>query len=72
MTYTIVLERADDGTWSGLAPDLPGLLLVGDTRDQLLATAPDAIADYLDAMRDLGLPTTAPGEFVAQVSVTAA
>jgi predicted RNase H-like HicB family nuclease len=72
MTYTIVLERADDGTWNGLAPDLPGLLLVGDTRDQLLATAADAIADYLDAIRDCGLPTTAPSEFVAQVTVPAA
>jgi predicted RNase H-like HicB family nuclease len=72
MTYTIVLEQADDGTWSGLAPDLPGLLFVGDTREQLLATAPDAIADYLDAMRDLGLPANAPGEFVAQVTVPAA
>jgi predicted RNase H-like HicB family nuclease len=72
MTYTIVLEKADDGTWSGHAPDLPGLLLVGDTRDQLLATAPDAIADYIDAMRDCGLPMNPPGEFVAQVTVPAA
>ena len=44
-TYTILLEGRDDdgGGWTGLVPDLPGLLLMGDTRDELLSTASDAI-----------------------------
>jgi predicted RNase H-like HicB family nuclease len=54
--YTIVLERGDDGGWGAMAPDLPGLLLLGDSRDEVIAQAPDAIADYLDAMREAGFP----------------
>jgi antitoxin HicB len=73
-TYTILLEGRDDdgGGWTGLVPDLPGLLLMGDTRDELLATASDAIADYIDAMREQGLRVPEPGESVATVTVPAA
>jgi len=55
-TYSIFLERADDGSWSGLVPALPGLLLAADTQEELVRTAPDAILDYLDAMREDNLP----------------
>ncbi len=56
MRYTIVLERGDDGGWGAMAPDLPGLLLLGDSREEVIAQAPDAIADYLDSLRESGLP----------------
>ena len=61
-TYSIILERANDGGWSAFAPDLPGLVLAADTREQLLAGAPAAIADHLDALRDEHLPVPEPGE----------
>ncbi len=60
MTYTIILEQGDDGGWAATAPDLPGLLLAADTREELLATAPAAIADHLDALRAEGLPVPEP------------
>lgn len=60
MTYTVLLERGDDGGWAGMAPDLPGLLLLGDSREEVVAQAPGAIADYLDAMRDSGYPIPEP------------
>ena len=60
--YPILLERADDGGWSAIAPDLPGLLLAADTREELLASAPGAIADHLDALRDQNLPVPKPGQ----------
>ena len=67
--YPIILERADDGGYSAVAPDLPGLLLAADTREQLLAQAPGAIADYLDALREQNLPVPSPGEVeIVQVS----
>jgi hypothetical protein len=46
-----------------------GLRGMGKT---VLLRLPDAIADYLDAMRECGLPTAVPGEFVVQVTVPAA
>jgi predicted RNase H-like HicB family nuclease len=59
MTYTVLLEGGDDG-WGGIVPDLPGLLVLGDTRDDVIAQAPDVIADYLDALRDDGDPIPKP------------
>ncbi len=60
MTYTVLIERGDDGGWAGMAPDLPGLLLLGDSREEVVAQAPGAIADYLDSMRDSGHPAPEP------------
>jgi len=69
MTYTIVLEQADDGGWCAMAPDLPGLLLMGDTREQIIEEAPEIIADYFDAMQEDGHPIPEPGRFAVDVTV---
>lgn len=45
-----------------MAPNLPGLVLVGDTREELLEKAPAATADHLDALRDEQLPVPSPTE----------
>jgi predicted RNase H-like HicB family nuclease len=67
--YPIIIERADDGGWSAIAPDLPGLVLAADTRDELLAQAPGAIADHIDALREQNLPVPSSGEVeLVQVS----
>ncbi len=61
MTYTILIEKNERGDgWAALAPDLPGLLLIGDTREALLDDAPGAITDYLDTLRAEGLPVPKP------------
>ena len=60
--YPILLERGQDGGWSATAPNLPGLLLAGDTREELLEKAPGAVADYLEALRDEKLPIPPPTE----------
>jgi predicted RNase H-like HicB family nuclease len=60
VTYTIEFEQAPHGDWNALVPDLPGLLLVGDTREAILADAPDVILDYLDALREDGITPPRP------------
>lgn len=72
MTYTIVFERSEDGGWSGYAPDLPGLLLAADTREELLSQARGAVEDYLEALAERGLPQPPVGEHVVTVEVGAA
>lgn len=69
MTYTIVLERGEDDAWSGYAPDLPGLLLLGDTREGLIRDAAAAISDYLEVMRERGLAPGKVGEHIANIAV---
>ena len=68
LTYSIVPERSHDGSWWAIAPDLPGLLMYGQTREELLASAPDAIADYLKAMREDDQPVPAPGTYEIDLS----
>jgi predicted RNase H-like HicB family nuclease len=68
-TYTLVLEQAEDGGWGAMAPDLPGVLLMGDTREQIISEAPEIIADYFDAMCEDGHPIPEPGWFAVQITV---
>src|SRR5438128_2480971 len=35
MDYAVVIERADDGSYSAYVPDLPGCVACGDTRDEV-------------------------------------
>jgi len=70
VTYTIILEQAPGGDWNALVPDLPGLLLAGNTREELLAAAPGAILDYLDVLLEDGEEIPRPASEAAQVTVT--
>jgi predicted RNase H-like HicB family nuclease len=46
--YTIELEQAGDGGWSGMINEMPGLLLMGKSIDALLASVPEAVSLYLE------------------------
>lgn len=70
MTYTIIMEAAPGGGWNALVPDLPGLLLAGETKDALLANAPGAVLDYVEAMRESGNPVPRAATEAAHVTVT--
>ncbi|MDQ6925407.1 MAG: type II toxin-antitoxin system HicB family antitoxin [Candidatus Eremiobacteraeota bacterium] len=69
MTYLIVPERSHDGSWWAPAPDLPGLPMYGNAREEL-ASAPDAILDYLDAIRDYGHPVPVPETHCPETSAS--
>ena len=72
MTYILLLERGHKGGWGGMVPDLPGLLILGETREDVIEQAPDVIADYIDAMREAGLPIPEPGGLAVPIVVSAA
>ena len=52
--YAIIYERAGDGTWSALIPDLPGVWSIGKTIPQARANVLDAAAGWLEIHRELG------------------
>lgn len=56
--YDVVLIPEDEGGFSVTVPDLPGVYTQGETRDEALAMAKEAIEVYLDSLADDGL---APG-----------
>jgi predicted RNase H-like HicB family nuclease len=60
MRYPIAIEPGDENTAFGVVvPDLPGCFSAGDTLDEAMAGAEEAIALWIDATIDAGdaIPT---------------
>jgi antitoxin HicB len=55
-TYTVLFEPAEEGGYVVTCPALPGLVTEGDTLKEARAMARDAIALYLESLRDDDLP----------------
>lgn len=70
MKYRIVLEQDEDGVFVAEAPALPGCITQGDTREQALANAKEAVELYLESLRENGEPVPPPME-EATIEVTA-
>jgi antitoxin HicB len=56
LKYTILLERNEEGGYTVTVPSLPGCITQGATWDEAIAHGREAIAGYLEALRDLGKP----------------
>ena len=66
MRYTVVLKSEPDGGYVVVVPALPGCVTQGDTREQALQNAQEAIEAYIEDCRAAGdpVPTEAGREFV--------
>jgi predicted RNase H-like HicB family nuclease len=49
-TYSVVLEEDEEGGFVVHVPALPGCHTEGDTREQAIAMAQDAIAGYVESL----------------------
>lgn len=58
--YVVIFEQADDGGWGAYLPDLPGVVALGDTRDEVAMRIQEALQAYADEMRMLGRELPAP------------
>lgn len=54
--YTVIIEPADDGTFSVCVPDLPGCVSTGTTREDAIESIREAIHGHVQTLRDLGEP----------------
>jgi predicted RNase H-like HicB family nuclease len=57
--YLVVIEREGD-SWGAYCPDLPGLGVVGDSREEVERLIREAIGLHLDALRRSGDPIPPP------------
>jgi predicted RNase H-like HicB family nuclease len=71
MTYTVIYEKGPT-SWGAYVPDLPGVISVGDSRDEVERLIHEAIEFHLDGMRDEGKPIPAPSSFAGVVEVDSA
>jgi antitoxin HicB len=55
--YTVILNpEPEDGGYTVRVPALPGCNTQGDTREEALANAQEAIEGYLESLKELGRP----------------
>jgi predicted RNase H-like HicB family nuclease len=54
MDYLVVIERANDGSYSAYVPDLPGCVACGDTADEARDLIEEAVKLHIEAMREHG------------------
>jgi predicted RNase H-like HicB family nuclease len=59
MTYTVIYEQGI-ASWGAYVLDLPGVITVGDTREEVEQLIPEAIAFHLEGLRDEGQPIPLP------------
>lgn len=66
MRYPIAIEPGTDKTAFGVVvPDLPGCFSAGDTLDEALAAAEEAVAAWIDAALDAGEAVPPPSSLDA-------
>jgi predicted RNase H-like HicB family nuclease len=58
--YLVIIEQADDGSFSAYLPDVPGCVSCGDTIEEAKANIQEALDFHLDGMRRAGLPIPIP------------
>lgn len=58
--YVAVLERGPNGTFSAFFPDLPGCVTAGDTADETMIGAGEALALHVEGMLAEGLDLPQP------------
>ena len=56
LRYLINLEKNEDGGYTVTVPVLPGCITQGDTWEEAVANAQEAISGYIDTLKDLGKP----------------
>jgi predicted RNase H-like HicB family nuclease len=72
LQYNVFLEPDPDGGYVAVVPALPGCYSQGDTVEEALANARDAIVLTIEDLRERGEPIPDPaGELVRQVAVGA-
>ena len=69
MKYVVVYEQTPNG-WSAYAPDLPGCVAAGDTRDEVEPLIREAIELYIEAVHEKGEPVPQPGAWSGSVEVS--
>ncbi len=69
--YTVVVEPAEEGGYIASVPALPGCVTQGESLEEAMIMAKDAIEGYLEVLKDRGedIPTEPEGTFITRISI---
>jgi predicted RNase H-like HicB family nuclease len=71
MEYTVIYEKGD-ATWGAYVPDLPGVIAVGDSREEVESLIRDAVEFHIEGLRAEGLVVPPPASWAGTLEVVAA
>jgi predicted RNase H-like HicB family nuclease len=71
VTYTVIFEKGPE-SWGAYIPDLPGVIAVGDSREEVEALIREAAEAHLEGLREEGLEIPLPASFTGSVEVPSA
>jgi predicted RNase H-like HicB family nuclease len=60
MKYRVLIEQDEDGMFVVEVPSLPGCVTQGETRDEAIRNAHEAIEAYLESLRERNEPIPPP------------
>ena len=58
--YVVIYEQAEDGGWGAYLPDLPGVIALGDSRDEVAERIKEALVAYAEDPQERGERLPAP------------
>jgi predicted RNase H-like HicB family nuclease len=67
--YVVIYEQSEDGGWGAYFPDLPGVIALGRSREEVEERVQEALRAYADLVREEGreLPTPVHGAGTARI-----
>jgi predicted RNase H-like HicB family nuclease len=71
MQFTVIYEKGPT-SWGAYVPDLPGVISVGDSQEEVEQLIQEAIEFHLEGMREEGLTIPSPSSFAGIVEVNPA
>jgi predicted RNase H-like HicB family nuclease len=71
MKYTVIYEKGPT-SWGAHVPDLPGVITVGDTREEAERLIREAVEFHIEGLREEDLPVPAPSSYAGEIEVTRA
>jgi predicted RNase H-like HicB family nuclease len=58
--YVVIYEQAEDGEWGAYLSDVPGVVALGATREEVTAGIEEALAAYAEDLSERGLGLRRP------------
>ena len=71
MQYIVIYEKGPS-SWGAYVPDLPGVISVGDSRDEVERQIHEAIEFHIEALRAEGITIPVPSSFAGVIEVDSA
>lgn len=68
--YVVIYERAGEN-WAAYAPDVPGCIATGETREEVERQFREALVFHFEGLHEAGLPIPEPASEAGCVAVPA-